>query len=88
MVINQDMGLLKRWRDEMVKKNVTSRMKERVNHYVSLIAFHLWQMYGEYRRRSEAPAVDEGTPAPTSETQRAEINRVGTTIMKIMEVSR
>jgi hypothetical protein len=39
------MGLLKRWRDEMVKKNVApSRMKERINHYVSLVAFHLWQM--------------------------------------------
>ena len=30
LVINQDMGLLKRWRDEMVKKNVApSRMKDK-----------------------------------------------------------
>ena len=83
------MGLLKRWRDEMVKKNVApSRMKERVNHYTSLIAFHLWQMYGEFRRRTETPTSEEDTPSPTNETQRAEINRVGTTIMKVMEVSR
>ena len=89
LVVNQDMGLLKRWRDEMVKKNVApSRMKERVNHYTSLIAFHLWQMYGEFRRRTEAPTSEEDTPSPTNETQRAEINRVGTTIMKVMEVSR
>jgi hypothetical protein len=85
--INQDMELLKTWRDSMVKKNVAeSRIKERVNHYISLVAYHLWQMYGEFKRKSDLN--DENVRPPSPEEQRAEINRVGTTIMKVMEVSR
>jgi hypothetical protein len=86
---NQDMELLKAWRDSMVKKNVAeSRIKERVNHYISHVAFHLWQLYGQYRRRVEANVLDQTVTVPTPEDLRENINMVGVTVIKMMEVSR
>jgi hypothetical protein len=54
------------------------------------VAFHLYQMYNEQLRLQHAPAVDEDDDhdpvARTEKEMRAEINRVGTTLMKMMEV--
>jgi hypothetical protein len=90
LVINQDMELLKNYREGMVKRKPpldANTVKDRTNKYISHVAFHLYQMYGEYKRRQEAAVVDEAVKVPDELELRGEINRVGTTLMKLMEVS-
>lgn len=88
LVINQDMALLKKYRDDMIKRKlVEANVKERVNRYISHVAFHLYQMYGQYKKRMEAQTADDNSHLPSEQELQAEINRVGTTIMKLMEVS-
>jgi hypothetical protein len=90
LVINQDMELLKTYREGMVKRKPPldpGTIKERTNKYIAHVAFHLYQMYGEYKRRQKASAVDPEVRAPDEMEMRAEINRVGTTLMRLMEVS-
>jgi hypothetical protein len=88
LVINMDMQLLKDFQEEMVKRKLTEvHVKERATRYVSHIAFHLYQMYGQFKKRSEAKSEDESVRPPTEQEMQAEINRVGTTIMKVMELS-
>jgi hypothetical protein len=88
LVINQDMELLKTYREGMVKRKLDPpRIKDRTNKYISHVAFHLYQMYGEQKRRQKASAVDPEVRPPDEMEMRAEINRVGTTLMRLMEVS-
>jgi hypothetical protein len=90
LVINQDMELLKNYREGMLKQKPPpdpNTIKNRTNKYISHVAFHLYQMYGEYKRRQQLAAADSEVRAPDEGEMRAEINRVGTTLMKLMEVS-
>jgi hypothetical protein len=92
LVVNEDMELLKNFRENMLKRKPPLDPKtiaDRTNRYISYVAFHLYQMYGEKKRIegfvSKSP--DEPAPQPVSEREmRAEINRVGTTVMKVMEL--
>ncbi len=89
LIMNRDMTLLKNYREEMVRKKLEeSTIKERMNRYYSIVAFHLYQMYSEYRAKLEAAADDPTTKIPTAEEMRGEINRVGTSLVRIMELSR
>ena len=84
--MNRDMTLLKNYREEMVRKKLEeSTIKERMNRYYSIVAFHLYQMYSEYRAKLEAAADDPTTKIPTAEEMRGEINRVGTSLVRIMD---
>jgi hypothetical protein len=44
-------------------------------------------MYGQFNKISKSKSDDESVRPPTEQEMQAEINRVGTTIMKVMEVS-
>jgi hypothetical protein len=88
LVINMDMKLLKDFQEELVKRKlVEATVKERSTRYVSHVAYHLYQIYGQFKKSSEAKSEDESARAPTEREMQAEINRVGTTIMKVMELS-
>jgi hypothetical protein len=89
IVMNRDMALLKNYREEMVKKKLEeATIKERMNRYYSIVGFHLYQIYVEYKRRLEAAANDPEIKVPSPEEMRGEINRVGTSLVRIMELSR
>ena len=71
LIMNRDMTLLKNYREEMVRKKLEeSTIKERMNRYYSIVAFHLYQMYSEYRAKLEAAADDPTTKIPTAEEMR------------------
>jgi len=90
LVVNEDMGLLKNFREGMLKRKPPLDPKtitDRTNRYISYVAFHLYQMYGEKKRLEKSTSPSPDAPQPTTETDmRAEINRVGTTVMKVMEL--
>ncbi|MBX9681876.1 MAG: hypothetical protein K2X38_24225 [Gemmataceae bacterium] len=92
LVVNEDMALLKTFREHMLKKKPPldpKTISDRTNRYISYVAFHLYQMYGERKRLEgmKTNAPDDLVPQPANEKDtRAEINRVGTTVMKVMEL--
>src|SRR5262249_50273822 len=89
IVMNRDMTLLKAYREEMVKKKLEeSTIKERMNRYYSIVGFHLYQIYVEDKRKLEAARQDPELKIPSAEDMRGEINRVGTSLVRIMELSR
>ena len=69
------------------RKLEPATIKERVTKYTSCVAFHLYQMYLNYRTALESRS-DETSPVPTPEQLRGEINRVAATLLKVMQVSR
>ncbi len=82
------MKLLKDFQEELVRRKlVEATVKERSTRYVSHVAYHLYQMYGQFKKSSEAKSEDESARPPNEREMEAEINRVGTTIMKVMELS-
>jgi len=90
LVINMDMGILKTYREGMVKGKGQLEAKtvgERMNHYVAHIGFHLYQMYWENRQKSEKPAPEETDRPQTDDELREEVNRVGKTLIRLMEVA-
>ena len=89
LIMNRDMILFKELREGMVRKKLEeSTIKERMNRYYSIVAFHLYQMYSEYRARLEEAGADTTVKVPSVEEMRGEINRVGTSLVRIMEISR
>ena len=85
-IVHQDMELLKTYREGMVKRKPPldpGTIKERTNKYIAHVAFHLYQMYNEQKRRN-----DEREKLVEPDDLRAEINRVGSTLIRVMEVSR
>ncbi len=89
LIINQDMGLLRDYQDSLkTKKLEPSTVKERVTRYTSHVAFHLYQMYLNYRAEQEAQSKDSTVKPQTPEQMRGEINRVAATLIKVMQVSR
>ena len=88
LIMNRDMILFKELREGMVRKKLEeSTIKERMNRYYSIVAFHLYQMYSEYRARLEEAGADTTVKVPSVEEMRGEINRVGTSLVRIMEIS-
>jgi hypothetical protein len=85
LIINEDMTLLKEYRDGLIAKKLeASTVKQRVNRYTSHVAFHLYQMYLNGR---DAKKSGEGENiSATFESSRGEINRVGATLLKVMAV--
>jgi hypothetical protein len=69
------------------KKLVESEMQSRLAKYTSHVAFHLYQMYQQTVPTGQG-AGDESRRDPEPEQQRAEINRVAMTVLKLMQVSR
>jgi hypothetical protein len=89
IVLNKDMALLKAYREEMVRrKNEENTIKERMNRYYSIVGFHLYLMYLDYKRKEAAGLADDTIKVPTADEMRNEISRAGTSIVRIMELSR
>ena len=90
LFINHDMSLVKNFRESMLRRKPPldpKTIKDRTNRYISYVAFHLYQMYGEKKRVESSAATLPDAPPPAGEKEmRAEINRVGTTVMKVMEL--
>jgi len=69
--------------DEITRKLEEATVKDRLTKYNSHVSFHLYQMYNEQKRRN-----DEREKLVEPDDLRAEINRVGSTLIRVMEVSR
>ncbi|MGH9959927.1 MAG: hypothetical protein ACREBC_22860, partial [Pyrinomonadaceae bacterium] len=84
--INQDMDLLASYRDSLIaRKNAETTIQQRINKYTAHVAFHLYQMYLKKKETDSQP--DLANEGPKDEQMRDEIQRVGRTLLKLMEVS-
>lgn len=92
LIINQDFGLLAAYRESLISgrsKLAESTVQERITRYTSHVAFHLWQMHEEMKRRQEAGATDSSIRTPLNDDDMSsEIQRVAATLIKLMQVSR
>lgn len=81
LIINQDMALLRDFRQALAKRNTEQDVQRKLNKYTSHIAFHLYQMYQETigKKDDDVDAADAA--------RRAEIHRVGMTLIKLMDVT-
>jgi hypothetical protein len=90
LVVNMDMGLLREYREGLVKRKTPldeKNVNERMNHYVAHVAFHLYQMFIENKQKqAEKKAAGEPFEDDDGPLQE-EVNRVGKTLMKLMAVS-
>jgi len=82
LIINEDMSILREFRMALTRKSTESEVERRINKYTSHVAFHLFQMYESMRDNPGADSDD------TEQKCRAEIHRVASTLVKLMEVSR
>lgn len=93
LIVNEDAEELGRFREAMVQRNLDeSTVRERLSRYQTHVAFHLYQMYLDYKRCSEsAPAGADDSEIesrlPSDDDLQAEIRRVASTLIKVMEVS-
>jgi len=90
LVINMDMTLLKSYREGMVrgKSQLEAKtVKERMNHYIAHVAFHLYQMYWENKQKADNPVPGDDARMPTDTELQEEVNRVGKTLLRLMEVT-
>ena len=88
LVLNEDFKLSRRYFEGLIGRLEEATINERKKKFYSHVAFHLYQMYLSYLRQMAASAMNEGVKQPEFPDLRMEINRVGTTLIKLMEVSR
>jgi hypothetical protein len=92
LCINQDFGLLRTYLDrQILKKHDEQRMDEKKTKYISHVAYHLYQMSlgkDEITRQIESGAGSEEMHRPTDDEMQLEINRVASTLIRLMEFMR
>lgn len=92
LCINQDFGLLRKYMDGLVgKKADEHRMEEKKTKYISHVAYHLYQMYlhkVDVRNKKAAGTESEELREPQDDEMQFEINRVASTLIRLMEVMR
>lgn len=92
LCINQDFGLLRKYTDGLLaKKADEQRTEEKKTKYISHVAYHLYQMYlakDELRKKNQASHGELDFREPQDEEMQNEINRVASTIIRLMEVMR
>jgi hypothetical protein len=89
LIINKDAALLKECREGMIRRKLAeSTIQEHLTRYTAHVAFHLYQMYRYLKVQRDAHEQDEKNREPEDSELRAEINRVASTIVMLMEVSR
>jgi hypothetical protein len=81
LIINEDMGVLRDFRQALTKRNTEQDVQRKLNKYTSHIAFHLYQMYQSTIGKKDEN-VDEADAA-----RRKEIQRVALTMLKLMDVA-
>ncbi|HZF10448.1 MAG TPA: hypothetical protein VFE33_16785 [Thermoanaerobaculia bacterium] len=89
LLINQDMASLDVFRKYLMQKKLTeTEVQSRLQKYTSHVAFHLYQMYQSAQSIVGRSSDDDSLRPATPQEQRAEIHRVATTLLKLMQVSR
>jgi hypothetical protein len=95
LCINQDFGLLRNYLNGLVaKKADEQRAEEKKTKYTSHVAYHLYQMYmakDELKKKKEANPGNQPEVAlrePQDDEMQSEINRVASTLIRLMEVTR
>jgi hypothetical protein len=84
--INNDTDLLTTYRDTLLaRKLAEATIHQRVNKYTAHVAFHLYQMYLKQRASENQP--NGSGEAPTDSMMRDEIQRVATTLIRLMDVA-
>ncbi len=88
LLINKDSELLKSYREEMIGRKLDENtVKARLTRYTAHIAFHLYQMYRSLKVKGESQTSDESVRVPDDTELQDEINRVSTTLIKLMQVA-
>ncbi|MEX0887531.1 MAG: hypothetical protein WD009_13945, partial [Phycisphaeraceae bacterium] len=55
LLINQDMSILRNYKESLIARRLAEQtIQERTTKYTSHVAFHLWQMYLNYREAQAA----------------------------------
>jgi hypothetical protein len=87
LIINKDMTALQDLKNFFVEKKLTENViGARLQKYTSHVAYHLYQMYqAAQTNAAKDEQSGDGRPPSTAE-QRAEINRVALTLLKMMQV--
>ena len=92
LCINQDFTLLRQCMDDMVSEKADEkRMEERKTKYTSHVAYHLYQMYlhkDEVRKKVTSGESADDLREPQDEEMQLEINRVASTLIRLMKVMR
>jgi hypothetical protein len=89
LIINEDVGVLSAFRESLKSKKLeASTVTERMTRYTSHVAYHLYQMYLHSQQMTEAQRKDSAIQPPTIVQQKGEINRVASTLLKVMQVGR
>jgi hypothetical protein len=89
LCINQDYGLLRKYIDGLVaKKADEQRTGEKKTKYISHVAYHLYQMYLAKDEIKKAKETNSDLREPEDEEMQQEVNRVASTIIRLMEVMR
>ncbi len=92
LLINKDFELLHKYMKSLLdKKADEQRMEEKKTKYISHVAYHLYQMYlhkEDLRKKKEEGTESEDFREPQDEEMQLEINRVGSTLIRLMEVMR
>jgi len=81
LIINEDMSVLREFRQALTKRNTEGDVQRKLNKYTSHIGFHLYQMYQETVGKKDEKA-DEADAA-----RRSEVRRVALTMIKLMDVA-
>jgi hypothetical protein len=90
LIINNDMAALQELRSFFVEKKKLgeSDVSLRLQKYTSHVAYHLYQMHHAAQSHAAQDEESGGGRPQTAADQRAEINRVAMTLLKVMQVSR
>lgn len=92
LCINQDFDLLRKYMDGLVAKRADEqRTGEKKTKYISHVAYHLYQMYLAKEEIQKLKESNPGNPdlrEPQDEEMQHEINRVASTLIRLMEVTR
>ena len=92
LLINKDFELLHKYMQSLVGKQAAEqRMEEKKTKYISHVAYHLYQMYlhkDDVRKKKEGGTESEELHEPQDDEMQQEINRVASTLIRLMEVMR
>jgi hypothetical protein len=82
LIINKDFAPLREYKRHLTKNYTEGEVERRITKYTSHLFFHLYQMY----QAASSSSPDDGEAA--DQRYRTEIQRVATTLIRVMEVSR
>jgi hypothetical protein len=88
LILNQDYQPLVDYREMLIQRKLAeATIQERATRYSAHVAYHLYQMYLSTVVKNKQNA-DNVAPLPSTLTYRAEVQRVASTLLKLMEFTR